>query len=30
MIRGTVKPNVYTAQNRQDMEDIYTIALLAR
>ena len=26
MIRGTVKPNVYTAQNHQDMEDIYTIA----
>ena len=26
MIRGTVKPNVYTAENHQDMEDIYTIA----
>ena len=26
MIRGTVKPNVYTAQNHQDMADIYTIA----
>ncbi|MGD8634211.1 MAG: trimethylamine methyltransferase family protein [Anaerolineales bacterium] len=27
MIRGSVKPNVYTAQNRQDMEDIYRIAV---
>jgi trimethylamine--corrinoid protein Co-methyltransferase len=26
MIRGSVKPNVYTAQNRRDMEDIYRIA----
>ncbi len=26
MIRGSVKPNVYTANNRQDMEDIYAIA----
>jgi trimethylamine--corrinoid protein Co-methyltransferase len=26
MIRGSVKPNVYTAQNRKDMEDIYRIA----
>jgi len=26
MIRGSVKPNVYTANNRQDMEDIYLIA----
>ena len=26
MIRGTAKPNVYTAQNHQDMEDIYAIA----
>ncbi len=26
MLRGSVKPNVYTAQNRQDMEDIYRIA----
>jgi len=26
MIRGSVKPNVYTAKDRQDMEDIYTIA----
>ena len=25
MIRGTAKPNVYTAQNHQDMEDIYQI-----
>jgi trimethylamine--corrinoid protein Co-methyltransferase len=23
MIRGSVKPNVYTAKDRQDMEDIY-------
>jgi trimethylamine--corrinoid protein Co-methyltransferase len=26
MIRGSVKPNVYTARNREDMEDIYRIA----
>jgi trimethylamine--corrinoid protein Co-methyltransferase len=26
MIRGSVKPNVYTAYNRADMEDIYRIA----
>ena len=26
MIRGSVKPNVYTAKDRQDMEDIYRIA----
>ncbi len=26
MIRGSVKPNVYTANDRQDMEDIYRIA----
>ncbi len=26
MIRGSVKPNVYTANNREDMEDIYRIA----
>ena len=26
MIRGSVKPNVYTANNRADMEDIYRIA----
>ena len=26
MIRGSVKPNVYTANNRQDMEDMYRIA----
>jgi len=26
MIRGTVKPNVYTAKDRQDMADIYEIA----
>ncbi|MBU0511253.1 MAG: trimethylamine methyltransferase family protein [Chloroflexi bacterium] len=26
MIRGSVKPNVYTAKNRADMEDIYRIA----
>jgi trimethylamine--corrinoid protein Co-methyltransferase len=26
MIRGSVKPNLYTANNRQDMEDIYRIA----
>ena len=27
MIRGSVKPNVYTAKNRTDMEDIYRIAV---
>lgn len=26
MIRGSVKPNVYTANNRADLEDIYRIA----
>jgi len=26
MIRGSVKPNIYTANNRADMEDIYRIA----
>ncbi|MBN1658731.1 MAG: trimethylamine methyltransferase family protein [Anaerolineae bacterium] len=26
MIRGTTKPNVYTARDRRDMEDIYRIA----
>jgi trimethylamine--corrinoid protein Co-methyltransferase len=26
MIRGSVKPNVYTANNRRDMKDIYRIA----
>lgn len=26
MIRGSVKPNVYTANDREDMEDIYRIA----
>jgi trimethylamine--corrinoid protein Co-methyltransferase len=26
MMRGSVKPTCYTANNRQDMEDIYTIA----
>jgi trimethylamine--corrinoid protein Co-methyltransferase len=26
MMRGSVKPNVYTANNRQDMEDMYRIA----
>jgi trimethylamine--corrinoid protein Co-methyltransferase len=26
MIRGSVKPNLYTANNRRDMEDIYHIA----
>lgn len=26
MIRGSVKPNIYTAKNREDMEDIYRIA----
>jgi len=26
MIRGSVKPTVYTANNREDMEDIYRIA----
>lgn len=27
MIRGSVKPNVYTARDRRDMEDIYRIAV---
>jgi trimethylamine--corrinoid protein Co-methyltransferase len=27
MIRGSVKPNVYTARDRQDMEDIYRISV---
>ena len=27
MIRGSVKPNVYTAKDRRDMEDIYRIAV---
>jgi trimethylamine--corrinoid protein Co-methyltransferase len=27
MIRGSVKPNVFTARDRQDMEDIYEIAV---
>ena len=27
MIRGSVKPNIYTAKNRADMEDIYRIAV---
>ena len=27
MIRGSVKPNVYTAKNRQDVEDIYRIGV---
>jgi trimethylamine--corrinoid protein Co-methyltransferase len=27
MLRGSAKPNVYTAQDRRDMEDIYRIAL---
>ncbi len=27
MIRGSVKPNVYTAKDRTDMEDIYRIAV---
>jgi trimethylamine---corrinoid protein Co-methyltransferase len=26
MIRGSVKPNVFTAQNREEMEDIYRVA----
>jgi trimethylamine--corrinoid protein Co-methyltransferase len=26
MIRGSVKPNIYTANNRGDMEDIYAVA----
>ena len=26
MLRGSVKPNVYTAENRRDMEDMYRIA----
>jgi trimethylamine--corrinoid protein Co-methyltransferase len=29
MLRGSVKPNVYTAKNRKDMEDIYRIAAAA-
>ena len=29
MIRGSVKPNIYTAKNRADMEDIYRIAAAA-
>ena len=27
MLRGSVKPNIYTAKNRKDMEDIYRIAV---
>jgi trimethylamine--corrinoid protein Co-methyltransferase len=27
MIRGSVKPNVYTVKNREDMEDVYRIAV---
>jgi len=27
MIRGSVKPNVYTARDREDMQDIYEIAV---
>jgi trimethylamine--corrinoid protein Co-methyltransferase len=27
MLRGSVKPNVYTSRNRKDMEDIYRIAV---
>jgi trimethylamine--corrinoid protein Co-methyltransferase len=27
MVRGSIKPNVYTAKNRKDMEDIYRIAV---
>lgn len=27
MVRGSVKPNVYTSRNRKDMEDIYRIAV---
>ena len=27
MLRGSVKPNVYTAKDRKDMEDIYRIAV---
>lgn len=27
MLRGSVKPNIYTAKNRVDMEDIYRIAV---
>lgn len=27
MLRGSIKPNVYTAKNRADMEDIYRIAV---
>ena len=29
MLRGSLKPNVYTAQNRKDMEDMYRIAAAA-
>lgn len=27
MVRGSIKPNVYTSRNRKDMEDIYRIAV---
>jgi trimethylamine--corrinoid protein Co-methyltransferase len=27
MVRGSIKPNVYTAKDRKDMEDIYRIAV---
>lgn len=27
MLRGSTKPNIYTAKNRKDMEDIYRIAV---
>jgi trimethylamine--corrinoid protein Co-methyltransferase len=27
MVRGSVKPNVYTAKDRKDMEDIYRVAV---
>jgi trimethylamine--corrinoid protein Co-methyltransferase len=27
MLRGSVKPNIYTAKNRKDVEDIYRIAV---
>jgi trimethylamine--corrinoid protein Co-methyltransferase len=27
MLRGSTKPNIYTAKNRRDMEDIYRIAV---
>jgi trimethylamine--corrinoid protein Co-methyltransferase len=27
MLRGSIKPNIYTAKNRKDMEDIYRIAV---